>query len=75
MDRLLKLHEVCSITTLPKTKIYALIRTKEFPAQVKLGTGRRVAWRAWEIEAFVRSRPIVRPEVRVRVRRRSPVDS
>lgn len=55
MDRFLPLPEVEQITSLKKSKLYAMIRAGEFPAQKEV-TARRRAWLASEVEAWVNMR-------------------
>jgi prophage regulatory protein len=56
MDTLLRLPAVLTVVGLRKTAVYQRVRTGEFPAPVQLTT-RAVAWRAQDIEAWIRSRP------------------
>ena len=44
-------EEVEEITTLSKSTIYRLMRTKEFPSQAKIG-GRKVGWSLDEVYAW-----------------------
>ena len=49
-NQMVKLVDVCRITTLSKALIYELIKEGRFPKPRQLGP-RRVAWRADEIQA------------------------
>lgn len=51
--RLMDLQEVREATTLGKTVIYHMIARGEFPAPVRL-SARRVAWRAADIQEWLR---------------------
>lgn len=51
--RLLKIADVEAQTSLERSTIYRLIKAGEFPRQVRLSP-RRVAWRARDIEVFIR---------------------
>ena len=54
--RLERLPSVVARTGLGRSRIYEKILLGEFPAQVKLGE-RAVAWRTYEIDAWIESRP------------------
>lgn len=56
----LRINEVRQRTGLSRSSIYALSSDPEsdFPKRVRL-TAHTVAWRAEEVEAWVRSRPVV----------------
>lgn len=45
----IRLRDVCRMTGLAKSTIYALIKTNDFPTQVKLGK-RAVGW--WYLEVI-----------------------
>lgn len=53
--RLLRLREVEHRTGLKKTQIYSLMKTKEFPASVKIGKT-SVAWLEQEISDWIASK-------------------
>lgn len=48
---LITLEEVCRLTTLKRTKIYALIKVGRFPKQFKLD--RMSRWNANEVAAWI----------------------
>lgn len=52
---LLRRREVSAMTGLPRSTLYAAIRTGKFPKAVALGE-RSVAWRSDEIEAWINER-------------------
>ena len=54
-DRLLKLHEVESLTSLKKSTIYLLMKRGEFPRSVQI-TPRCIAWPESRILQFVQDR-------------------
>jgi len=51
-DRLIRLHEVCALTGVGKTSIYAI---PDFPKRVQLSR-RAVGWRLSEVQAWIESR-------------------
>jgi len=55
IDRILKLPEVVEVTHISKSTIYELLKTNEFPAQIRL-TKRSVGWRESDIVNFINSR-------------------
>jgi prophage regulatory protein len=59
MDRLIRLPAVMTATALGKSAIYDGIRSGDFPAPVRL-TVRAVAWRADDVDAWIRARPPAR---------------
>lgn len=60
IDKLLRLPTVTEIVALKRSAIYQKVRDGEFPAPVRLGSGRSVAWRASQIKAWVDSRESAR---------------
>jgi prophage regulatory protein len=58
---LLRLGQVEQATGLKKSAIYAKIKSREFPAAVRLGS-RSVAWRSDEIQAWIDGLPKVAQE-------------
>lgn len=52
MNRLLSLRRVCEMTSLGRGTVYALVKRGEFPAQIRVSSG-RVAWIAEEIEQWI----------------------
>jgi prophage regulatory protein len=55
---LLRLRDLVQTLGLCKASIYNLIKTGDFPKQIKLTpSGRAVAWRSAEIQAWIESRP------------------
>lgn len=59
MDTLLRIADVTRTVGLGRSAIYKQIREGDFPSPVRLGE-RAVAWRANEIQEWVRSRPSAR---------------
>lgn len=57
VDRILRLPQVREMTGLGTTSIYGLIRTGNFPAQLKL-TPRASGWLESQVLAWVKSRRI-----------------
>ncbi len=55
LDRLLTMREVSKVTSLGRSKLYEMIRSKEFPAGIRLSPARR-AWRASLINRWIAER-------------------
>jgi prophage regulatory protein len=55
--RLLRLPDVLARTGMRRTALLALVRTNRFPQPVHL-TGRTVAWKSHEIDAWIAARPV-----------------
>ncbi|VVD97250.1 transcriptional regulator [Pandoraea terrae] len=53
---LLRLPDVIAQVGLSRSSLYRLLATGDFPAPVKIGI-RSVAWRAFEVDEWVASRP------------------
>lgn len=53
-DRLLKIREVVTVTSLSRATIYRTIRRGEFPDRIKLSP-RRVGWPEAEIAAWIQA--------------------
>lgn len=51
-DKLIRINEVCETTSLSKSKIYAMVKDGQFPAQTRL-SHRVAAWRASEVRAWM----------------------
>ncbi len=56
--RLIRLRELLGIVGLGKSRIYELIRSKEFPEPVRL-TMKAVAWRSDAVQQWIAERPPV----------------
>ena len=54
--RLLTLREVCEMTGLSRSSIYAMMAAGEFPRPIRIGA-RAVRWYENEVRAFIASRP------------------
>ncbi|MCY4634553.1 MAG: AlpA family transcriptional regulator [Acidobacteria bacterium] len=54
--RLLTLREVCEMTGLSRSSIYAMMAAGEFPKPIRIGA-RAVRWYENEVRAFIASRP------------------
>lgn len=52
-QKLLSLSTVCEMTSYSKPHIYKLMALDEFPHQIKIGLGNRVAWLESEITAYI----------------------
>ena len=52
----MRLPEVMQMTTLSRSQVYALMKAGQFPRPLRVGA-RAVAWRADEIDAFIKTRP------------------
>ena len=58
-ERILSIKEVCrNKVGLGKSCVYAKIRNGEFPQPVQISKG-RVGWRESDLDAWIKSRPIV----------------
>ena len=59
MERLLYKGEVLELTGISYPNIWTQMRAGTFPRSVKVGAGKfgRVAWREWEIEEWIKTRP------------------
>ncbi|WP_370654005.1 helix-turn-helix transcriptional regulator [Rhodoferax sp.] len=51
-DRLIRLHEVCALTSVGKTSVYSI---EGFPKRVQLSR-RAVGWRLSEVQAWIETR-------------------
>ena len=58
---LLRIHQVEIAIGLKKSKIYQMVKDREFPAPVQLGA-KSVAWRSDDVAAWIESRPKVSRE-------------
>ena len=58
VDRLLDFNQVLELVPYSRVHIWRLVRRGEFPAPVQLA-GRKTAFRASEVEAWIESRPRV----------------
>jgi prophage regulatory protein len=59
VDRLIKIQEVLRLSGLSRSALYASIKKREFPAQVKQST-RSAAWVHNEVVAWVQERANLR---------------
>ena len=55
--RLMREPEVLRLTGLSRSSLWAMVSRGLFPAPVRIGL-RAVAWRAWEVYAWIESRPL-----------------
>ena len=55
-DSILRLTQVLVITGLSKSTLYAMVKAKAFPRQVRLGK-RSVGWKSGMVFAWVAARP------------------
>lgn len=63
-ERLLRIDDVCFMTGLGRSTIYAKVKAGDFPGPVQLH-GASVAWRETQVDAWIAARPAVgaMPEV------------
>lgn len=52
-EKFLSISDVSKLTTYSKPHIYKLMAMNEFPHQIKIGLGNRVAWLESEITAYI----------------------
>lgn len=71
--RLLRLPTVCELTGLGRSRVYALMKEKSFPAPVQLSV-RSVAWPEIEIMEWIEARLNAPRKTRPLIRRQS-IDS
>ena len=60
MERIMRIPEVVEVTGLSKTTIWRRVKSRDFPAPVRLGSlaTRSVGWREGEIKRWLDSRPV-----------------
>jgi prophage regulatory protein len=59
-QKVLRLPEVLTTTSLSRSRLYGLIKAGKFPRQVPLTGARSVGWLASEIQAWISSRAAAR---------------
>jgi prophage regulatory protein len=59
-EKLIRLPRVEDRTGLKKSSIYAGVKARTFPAPVRLGGARAVAWKESEIDRWIAERPTAR---------------
>jgi len=59
--RILRLPEVMRTVGLKHSSIYKLVSLKQFPQPIRLSP-RAVGWRASDVEAWIKSRPLAHPD-------------
>ena len=57
-ERLLRIDDVCFMTGLGRSTIYAKVKAGDFPGPVQLH-GASVAWRETQVDAWIAARPTV----------------
>lgn len=57
-ERLLRIDDVCFLTGLGRSTIYAKVKGGDFPGPVQLH-GACVAWRETEVDTWIAARPVV----------------
>lgn len=57
-ERLLRIDDVCFMTGLGRSTIYAKVKARDFPSAVQLH-GTSVAWRETQVDAWIAARPAV----------------
>lgn len=55
-ERLLRIDDVCFMTGLGRSTVYAKVKAADFPGPVQLH-GTCVAWRETEVDAWIAARP------------------
>lgn len=55
-ERLLRIADVCFLTGLGRSTVYAKVKERQFPQPVKLH-GTSVAWKETEVNAWINGRP------------------
>ena len=68
-ERLLRIDDVCYLTGLGRSTVYAKVKGGAFPHPVQLH-GACVAWRESEVDAWIDSRPLATAPVPMKPRRR-----
>lgn len=61
-ERLLRIRDVCFLTGLGRSTLYAKVKSESFPPAVQLH-GTCVAWKLSEVEAWIASRPLATVKV------------
>ena len=56
-ERLLRIPDVCFLTGLGRSTVYAKVKERQFPQPVKLH-GTCVAWKETEVDAWISERPM-----------------
>ena len=56
-NKIYRVKEVCGMTGLPLSTLYAKMLNKEFPRPVKLGR-RAVGWHSEDVERWLKSRTV-----------------
>lgn len=56
-ERLLRITDVCFLTGLARSTVYAKVKSESFPPAVQLH-GSCVAWRLSEVQAWIAARPL-----------------
>lgn len=64
-ERLLRADDVCHLTGLGRSTLYAKVKAGEFPNAVQLH-GACVAWRESEVDAWIAARPAATPTGKAR---------
>ena len=57
VNKIYRVKEVCEMTGLPVSTLYAKMLNKEFPRPIKLGR-LSVGWRSRDIEQWLKSRKV-----------------
>ena len=57
-EQVLRVGAVCNRIGYGRSKLYSMLNTGEFPPGIRLGPN-RVGWRESQVDAWIRSRPIV----------------
>ncbi|MGD9773861.1 helix-turn-helix transcriptional regulator [Diaphorobacter sp.] len=71
-ERLLRIDDVCYLTGLGRSTVYAKVKGDAFPNPVQLH-GACVAWRESEVDAWIDARPLATAPVPIKPQRRNAV--
>jgi len=70
MSMLLRRPQVLERTGIKTTRLYEMIASGEFPAPVRIGNGRAVAWVSSEVDEYI-AKLVAAPRVKLRTKTRS----
>lgn len=70
-ERLLRIDDVCFVTGLGRSTVYAKVKGGDFPGPVHLH-GTSVAWRETQVDAWIAARPVVQPPAVAKAPQTSP---
>ncbi len=73
-ERLLRIDDVCFVTGLGRSTVYAKVKGGDFPGPVHLH-GTSVAWRETEVDAWIAARPAAPVCVAIRTSKRAAANT